>query len=452
MKDTSNKSKTKKIISVSLLCGLLLCLALVSGGEQGNAGKDKDHVWPDGAAALTTDGADDWGPVWSPDGKRLAYQTYRYASPDIFCLDVESEGLVPAALFDVPVTNYCWLDTKNLVYALPSGRSGRIPTTAALVKAEPDQQKKRVLDGFTGEWYGWDISRDGKVLAAAGYMSTPERYFYLRLFTPGSDGYSDLRLTFPTGIREILEIALSADGKRCAILAEARVRRPDIFVADTSTGEVKRLTADGEEKHSLACSPEGDLIAFLKLQAWSLDDQKYEEEQRKKQEALTRRMTEVREEMQAAAEKFQKDFAAADTLEKKQAVAKEWQENRERLLGQDPASGTQDRRRRPSRRDKVLALYVIAAGGGEPGFILGDAQSAGAPCWHPDGRHIVCTAGFGETWNLVSVDIRSKKTTPLTEGDWRDFSPSVSPDGSRVAFVSSRSGDLDIFQTRFKGN
>jgi Tol biopolymer transport system component len=452
MNNISNTSHHRGFFILSGLGVIALFLAILSGAQPESTRMDKARNWPDGAEALTTDGADDWAPVWSPDGSLLAYQTYRYASPDIFCLEMKSGETFPAAMFDVPVTTFRWKNGTHLVYALPSGGQRRIRTTTGLMKASPKEGSRLALDGGEGSWYGWDVSRDGGTIAALGYMATPERYYYLRLFDTRSDEYSDLRLTFPTGISEVLEIALSADGRQCAIMAEARTRRPDIFVADTSTGKVRRLTEDGEEKHGLSWSPKGSLIAFLKQQAWSLDDQKYEEERKKRREDLSRRMAEVRNEMQAAAEKFRKAMESAKTPEDKQTVAKEWQETREKLLGEDPADGTQDRKRGPSRRDKVLALYVIDARGGEPDFILGDAQSAGDPCWHPDGKHIICSTGFGETWNLVSVNVRSKKTIPLTKGDWRDFSPSISPGGSRVAFVSSRTGDLDIFQIKFKGN
>ncbi len=46
--------------------------------------------------------------------------------------------------------------------------------------------------------------------------------------------------------------------------------------------------------------------------------------------------------------------------------------------------------------------------------------------------------------HLFVVDVKSGEARQLTDGDWNDVGPAWSPDGTRVAFVSSRRDDRDI--------
>ncbi len=63
------------------------------------------------------------------------------------------------------------------------------------------------------------------------------------------------------------------------------------------------------------------------------------------------------------------------------------------------------------------------------------------PTLSPDGTRAVLTA-VGDLW--IS-DLASGETTQLTDDDFIDMSPSWSPDGSTIAFVSDRGGKADIW-------
>jgi dipeptidyl aminopeptidase/acylaminoacyl peptidase len=63
--------------------------------------------------------------------------------------------------------------------------------------------------------------------------------------------------------------------------------------------------------------------------------------------------------------------------------------------------------------------------------------------WSPDGRQLVYLSnrtGFNHLWT-VSAD--GGEPTELTKGDVVDYSPSWSPTGDRILFISSRGGDLE---------
>ncbi len=47
-------------------------------------------------------------------------------------------------------------------------------------------------------------------------------------------------------------------------------------------------------------------------------------------------------------------------------------------------------------------------------------------------------------FHLFAVDVKDGSSTQLTDGDWDDYLPTWSPDGARIAFISSRRDNRDI--------
>src|SRR5919198_1039813 len=82
---------------------------------------------------------------------------------------------------------------------------------------------------------------------------------------------------------------------------------------------------------------------------------------------------------------------------------------------------------------------------------LWDWRTVGDPEISPDGKVVVYTLGWNDRMNdamhsnlwLATVD--GKEPRPLTQGAFRDTSPHWSPDGSRLAYLSNRSGQVQIY-------
>ena len=60
-----------------------------------------------------------------------------------------------------------------------------------------------------------------------------------------------------------------------------------------------------------------------------------------------------------------------------------------------------------------------------------------SPVWHPDGQRLVFSADDGVAINLYLYDQSDESVTPLTEGDHLNLDPAWSPDGTRLAYVST---------------
>ena len=142
--------------------------------------------------------------------------------------------------------------------------------------------------------------------------------------------------------------------------------------------------------------------------------------------------------------------------------------------------GTQIAFVRTDLREKRSQIWLIRADGGEAWQLTKlDEGSIGEPVWSPDGSKIAFTFrpthpdwtqearkkrqetgksnpprvitrlfyrldGFGfldMRQHIWVCDVRTGEAKQITDGDYDDYSPAWSPDGSKIAFVSNRSDD-----------
>ncbi|WP_298470713.1 S9 family peptidase [uncultured Erythrobacter sp.] len=88
-------------------------------------------------------------------------------------------------------------------------------------------------------------------------------------------------------------------------------------------------------------------------------------------------------------------------------------------------------------------IFVVAATGGAPRQLTsGDRNHSGSLEWTPDGSRILISGNRDEDWELAgidseiyAIDLAAGSITALTDRDGPDFSPQVSPDGRRIAYL-----------------
>jgi dipeptidyl aminopeptidase/acylaminoacyl peptidase len=88
-------------------------------------------------------------------------------------------------------------------------------------------------------------------------------------------------------------------------------------------------------------------------------------------------------------------------------------------------------------------LFVLSADGGSPRKITsGDRDHGGPLSWSEDGQRIYFAGNLQDEWEhdpmeaeIWSVEVGSGELKQLTDRDGPDFSPTVSPDGSSLAYL-----------------
>jgi Tol biopolymer transport system component len=96
-----------------------------------------------------------------------------------------------------------------------------------------------------------------------------------------------------------------------------------------------------------------------------------------------------------------------------------------------------------SEREGSADLYRIKPSGTGLERLTNNPAYDDQAAFSPDGRQIVfVTSRAGGKANLWILDLRTRKSTPLTSGAGGDFRPSWSPDGQWIAFSSDRGSSL----------
>jgi TolB protein len=144
-------------------------------------------------------------PSVSPDGKYVAFTSYKEGKPNLYVTDLQNNKEVYVNREDGTKISAAWIDKKTLSYSYTSGKFSSIRSINVETKEE------KVL-----------LKKEGIILS-------------------------------PT---------FSPDGSKMVFVSDM-YGGANIFVMDLSSGELKRLSYSGSYNTSPAYSPKGDLIAFV---------------------------------------------------------------------------------------------------------------------------------------------------------------------------------------------
>ncbi len=93
-------------------------------------------------------------------------------------------------------------------------------------------------------------------------------------------------------------------------------------------------------------------------------------------------------------------------------------------------------------------LWQMRLGEADAYELVHTREYLSSPAYSPDGRYVAFTADNGQSINLWLLELETEQLTRLTDGDFLNLDPAWSPDGGRLAYVSTRpNGYYNIFVT-----
>ena len=202
------------------------------------------------ATNLTQNASDDWAPVWSPDGQRLAFASSRDGNTEVYVMD--ADGTNPTNL-----TQNADTDGWNLVWS-PDGQrlaftSERDGNTEVYVMdadgTDPTNLTQSAGDDWAPVW-----SPDGQHIAF-----TSNRDGNTEVYVMDADGTDPTNLTQSAG--DDWAPVWSPDGQRLAFLSN-RDGNAEVYVMSSDGSDLTNLTQDAGIDGNPVWSSDGQRIVF----------------------------------------------------------------------------------------------------------------------------------------------------------------------------------------------
>jgi dipeptidyl aminopeptidase/acylaminoacyl peptidase len=252
--------------------GRWVAYSLTTPDLQGN--KNSTDLWLspiDGGPArqLTTHPGSDRNPVWSPDGKTIAFESSRSGQGQIWLLSLDGGEPTQFTTLSTGASQPVWApDGKSIAYvsevfpeysSRPFAESDSL-NRARLMKNEKGAVKARVYTQLLyRHWDTWSDLRRRHIFIQNVAGGAP------RNLTPGGQDAVPTSSTFSAGV----DFAFSTDGTEIAYTAsptptrtEAWSTNYDIYVVPVTGGTPKQLTTNPAADGAPRYSPDGRYIAY----------------------------------------------------------------------------------------------------------------------------------------------------------------------------------------------
>ena len=352
---------------------------------------------------LTKKASIDFNPVWSPDGRYIAYCRILEGATGIY--------IIPAS----------------------GGAERRVRTTLW-----EDQEFYEIF--WVAGHLSW--SPDGKSLAYSDHAARGEG---ASIFILSLDSLQVHRLTSPTRSSSDFNPEFSPDGHTLAFVRVSQVS--SIFTIPVSGGEEQRLFSNNRSKRGLAWTPDGHNLVFANVDGlWKITSRGGEPERlqvghdgvepsiRGNRLAYVQRTTSVniwrRSLNPSASGKFPDKFMASTRMQS----GPQFSPDGSKITFESTRSGDYEIWVCQSDASSLMQLTHFSP------------SQAGTPRWSPDGQQIIFDARPAGQVDIYAVDSQGGPLRRLTQEPSNENVPSWSRDGRWIYYASDRTGGWEVWK------
>ncbi|HKS07293.1 MAG TPA: DPP IV N-terminal domain-containing protein [Gemmatimonadaceae bacterium] len=391
-------------------------------------------------AVRISHGVWDTGPVWSPDGKWIAYSG---EDPDFDVYVVSSDGSAQARQITSGSANDGAVGWTNDGVSVLINRAFAGDDHPVLVSRDggPAKRTGPVVEGNLhaalspdGAMLGFDVHR--------GEAST-------MWVQDTAQGAAPRQLTTEGLENGAAQTMWSPDSKQIAYMSR-RTGTEDIWILDVATGQKRQLTNDVRNDDAPRWSPDGKWIAFLSERGGQTDlwmvpsaggsatrltnDAARENAPRWARDGKSvyySRTTNAIDlqfvPLAGGAPRTIRSWAEFDMATPRLSP------DGKTLLYASNWSGNND-------------MFMLSAAGGEPVVFASSPRNDGAPKYSPDGTQIAFSSDRGGTFDIWIVPAAGGEPRNLTAAPGNESDFEWSPDGTRMVFASNRDvGGADLW-------
>jgi len=392
-------------------------IAFVSGGDIWTA-----PVGGGEARLLVSHPANESRPIYSPDGKRLAFVSSRTGNGDVYLLTFETGELKRLTFDDAGEQLNAWSRDGRFIYFSSTSRDISGMSDIFRVSAEGGTPMQVSADRYANEY--WTApAPDGNTIAFTARGLTESQWWRngrshideCEIWLLRDSGYE----RFTDGGAKEMWPMWSADGKQIYFVSD-RGGAQNIWVKPIG-GAAKQIT---KFKDGRALWPnisyDGKLIVFERnFKIWKLDTGGGNASE----VAIARRGAPAGPAVERINVSGQMSDLALSPDGKKVAFV---------AHGQVFASSAKD--------------------GGDAARVTRTHAAESQVVWTPDSKKIAYVSDREGAFNIYSYDFTTNTEAPLTRGVGNNYTPSFSPDGKTLAFIRDgrelRAVDLETKQER----
>ena len=225
----------------ALRCSPLLAVVLVVTSAVGQV---------DGPVAnLTQHPANDWGPMWSPDGDHIAFYSDRDGGTRLYVSDSDGTNARNVSQSPGDDRDAAWSPDGSRLAFVTGGDDGDIHVVGV------DDGTQRVIAAHEAKDWGPAWASDGLRLA---FLSNREGGSHIYVVDVDID--APVRLTW--GLAEHRQVAWSPDGAGLTFISH-RYGQTDLYMYDANGENLRALTRQADVDSATAWAPDARRLAYV---------------------------------------------------------------------------------------------------------------------------------------------------------------------------------------------